>query len=539
MTEPTPLQRIDQIPPHRTWRRHALALAVSLLVALAALPLHDRLDLANIVMLHLLSVVVVASRLGRGPAALCAISSVALFDYAHVPPRWSFAVGDVQYLVTLLVMLTVALTIGHLTHGLRERAANAQTQTARTQALYDLARSLAGAMTIEQVKSALDAFAASTLHAQLWMLLPADRVGQALDVPDPLPGTSDGAAQEVRLDPTILQVAQVLHRQWPGHATRQRDGADRVHLLLPLAGSTRSRGVLILRPIGTQGGWLAPDHAAWLDALSTLLATSLERLHFVEVAHRTQMEMRDERLRGSILSALSHDVRTPLTSLVGSAEALNLMPLSLPSAARDLVDGLRDQALRLHHMVSNLLDMARLHRHQAKDEGRVPLRQEWQPIEEVIGASIQLLGHALDEHPVQVGLPPGMPLVHIDAVLMERVFGNLLENAAKYAPPSPIHLDVHVEAQHLRVSVRNDGAGFPSHKLQRVFEVFERGDAESATPGMGLGLSICRAIVEAHGGHIRADNPLEGGARVTFTLPLGAPPQLDALDAEQTPLPSQ
>jgi two-component system sensor histidine kinase KdpD len=512
--------------------RHAWALLASAAVALLTLPLHDTLDLANIAMLDLLAVVLVASRLGRGPAVLCAIASVALFDYMHVPPRWSFAVGNLQYLVTLLVMLTVALTIGQLSHGLRQRAADAHTRTQRTRAMYDLARRLAGAMTLGQAQDALNLFADTQLDARCWLLLPADRTGQALDVPPAVhPGTPQQAGQ--KLDTTVLQVAQALHRRWPGHPQRQAADDGRLHLLLPLAGSTRSRGVLILRPLSSQHPQLDAANAPMLDALATLVATSLERLHFVDVAHRTQLEMNDERLRSSILSALSHDVRTPLTSLVGSAEALALMPTPLPAAARELVHAMRDQALRLHDMVSKLLDMARLQRQQGGDGGHVLLRPDWQPIEEVIGASIQLLGTALSAHPVQVTLPPGQPLVHIDAVLMERVFGNLLENAAKYSPPGPIAVQVSADSQQLRVSVHNGGPGFPPHKLQQVFEVFERGEHESTTPGMGLGLSICRAIVEAHGGRIRADNPAEGGARITFTLPLGTPPgiETEALDA--------
>jgi two-component system sensor histidine kinase KdpD len=512
--------------PSRRLNRHVWALLIAVAITLLTVPLHGTLDLANIVMLDLLAVVVVASRLGRGPAVVCALVSVALFDYAHVPPRWSFAVGDLQYLVTLLVMLTVALTIGQLTHGLRQRAIDAQTQTQRTRAMYDLARQLAGAMTLAQAQDALNRFATTQLDAHCWVLLPADRLGQALAIPAAVhPGTPEAADQ--RLDTVVLQVAQALHRRWPGHPSRQADVDGRPHLLLPLAGSTRSRGVLVLRPQAAQHPLLDAPNAPMLDALATLVATSLERLHFVDVAHRTQLEMNDERLRGSILSALSHDVRTPLTSLVGSAEALSLMPTPLPAPARELVDAMRDQALRLHHMVSNLLDMARLQRQQDGGGGHVLLRPDWQPIEEVIGASIQLLGTALSAHPVQVTLPPGQPLVHIDAVLMERVFGNLLENAAKYSPPGPIGVNVTAEGAQLRVSVHNGGPGFPPHKLQQVFDVFERGEHESTTPGMGLGLSICRAIVEAHGGRIRADNPIDGGARITFTLPLGTPPGIE------------
>ena len=529
---PSTSQPTDPRPARARWRtgqRHLLALAVSGGVALASLPLHDRLELTNIVMVDLLAVVLVAVWLGRSAAVLCALTTVALFDFAHVPPRWSFAVGDMQYLLTLVVMLTVALTISQLTEGLRRQADAAQDSARRHRALYDLARQMAGAMTVEQLEAALRAHVASQLDAELWLLRPHDREHPALALPDV--ATSP-------LDTGILQVAQALHRQWPGHALRQRDGSGAMHLVLPLAGSTRSRGVLVLRPRQATDAWAGTALAPMMDALAALVATSLERLHFVDVAHRTQMEMRDERLRSSILSALSHDVRTPLTALVGSAEALTLLPEApLTDKARALVDAVRSQALRLHHMVSNLLDMARLQGQRTADGGQVRLRCEWQPIDEVIGASIQLLGTALQAHPVQVRLPEGLPLVHIDAVLMERVFGNLLENAAKYGEPGPIEIDVQRDAREMRVNVRNRGQGFPADRLHEVFDVFERGHTESATPGMGLGLSICRAIVEAHGGRIRADNP-PGAARVTFTLPLGTPPALDVLDASAPPQPA-
>jgi two-component system sensor histidine kinase KdpD len=234
------------------------------------------------------------------------------------------------------------------------------------------------------------------------------------------------------------------------------------------------------------------------------------------------LQASSERLRASILSALSHDIRTPLTALYGTADTLALAH-NLPAPAQEMALSVRDQAMRLHQMVIKLLDMARLH------AGHVSLHREWQPLEEVVGASIQSLGTALSDHPVQVKLAADLPLVFIDAVLFERVLSNLLENAAKYSPPhTPIVMEGRREEDMWVIVVRNQGEGFPPDKLQQVFELFERGAQESNVPGVGLGLAICRAIVEAHEGRIEASNQPVGGAEVRITLPCGEPPAIEA-----------
>jgi len=232
--------------------------------------------------------------------------------------------------------------------------------------------------------------------------------------------------------------------------------------------------------------------------------------------------MQTERLRSSILSSISHDIRTPLTVLCGLADTLQLTQPALSTDAKDIVDSLRSQAFRLHGMVDNLLDMARL------QSGKVQLKREWQPLEEVIGASIHLLGNALSSHTVQVKMPTDLPLIQLDAVLMERVFCNLLENAAKYSPAhSIITLTADVQKGVVKVDVCNAGDGFPDGAIADLLDMFSRGQQESPVQGFGIGLSICRSIIEAHGGKIMLLNPEEGGACVAFTLPLGSPPTVE------------
>ena len=290
------------------------------------------------------------------------------------------------------------------------------------------------------------------------------------------------------------------------------------------------RGVLIVS-VNNEVKERLQQQQALLLTVASLMAIAIERLHFVEAAQNSELQIASERLRTSILSALSHDVRTPLTVMYGLADTLALSKPPLSPTARDTVITIREQALRLNNMVSNLLDMARM------QAGHVRLRKEWQPLEEVIGASIKLLGTGLQGHAVRVLLPADLPLLEFDAVLMERVFCNLLENAAKYSPDST-DIDVRAQASGamIAVTICNAGAGFPPDKFKQIFNLFERGSVESAVPGFGVGLAICRAIVEAHGGSIRAFNPDKGGSCVSFTLPRGTPPLIESEhDLGETP----
>ena len=250
-------------------------------------------------------------------------------------------------------------------------------------------------------------------------------------------------------------------------------------------------------------------------------AIAVERLHYVEVAQQSELQMVTERLRSSILSALSHDLRTPLTVLVGLADSIALAP-AVPAPVLENAAALRDQAARLAGLVGNLLEMARL------NAGSVTLRQEWQPLEEVVGSSLKLLGAALGRHRLHIDLAPDLPLLRFDAVLIERVLCNLLENAAKYSPAAgEIRLAAELAGDWVEISVSDEGPGFPDLIAEQLFGMFVRGSGESAMPGTGLGLAICRAIVDAHGGRIRIENLAGRGGRVVVALPRGEPPPVE------------
>lgn len=474
-----------------------------------ATPLGHYLDLTNVVMLFLLTVLLVAARFGRGPAVLAAFLSVALFDFFFVPPRFTFSVNDAQYLVTFAVMLAVALVTGHLTAGLRRQAELASLKEQQTRALYEMARDLAGALTATQVADILRRFLLDGFNLDVVLLLPDEK--------DELKPTAPPGSK-IRIEP---QFAFIAFDQGQPVEDYTLSGYGYGAGYFPLKAPTKVHGVIVFVP-DQQNPVAVREQKPLLATVASLAAIAVARLHYADVAQSTQVQIVSERLRSSILSALSHDLRTPLTALVGLADSLTLAKPPLSGEALETAGAIHEQALRMNSLVENLLGMARLH------AGHIALRKEWQPLEEVIGASIQLLGHGMANHPVRVSLAQDLPLLEFDAVLIERVFCNLLENAAKYAPAgSPIEVSACLVGRAAEISVCDHGPGFPPDKQDTLFEMFARGVPESATPGVGLGLAICRAITEAHGGAISAANRPEGGACVSFTLPTGTPPAIE------------
>jgi two-component system sensor histidine kinase KdpD len=492
------------------WQRLALAACACAATTLLATPLIPHLDLANIVMLFLLTVLLVAVALGLRPALLAAFLSVAMFDFFFVPPRFSFEVHDAQYLVTFVVMLAVAIITGQLTAGLRRQADASDLEAQRTRGLYEMARDLTGALTVEQVAEITRNFIREVLAAEATILL-SDSSGNLL------PCAGGGPARfgiEPRLATSAFETGKVI-----GSGGLADSGY--AALYLPLKAPMRVRGVVAVAPASGEPDALGEQRGR-LETMASLVAIAIERLHYVEVAQGTQEKIVSERLRSSILSALSHDLRTPLTALVGLADSLTISKPPLGEVALETASAIREQSEHLCGLVGNLLDMARLH------AGEVTLHKEWLPIEEVIGSSIKVLGRSLAEHPVKVALAPDFPLLEFDAVLIERVFCNLLENAAKYSPAgSGIEIRVSQSGGEAVISVCDGGCGFARQNPGALFEMFVRGDAESTTPGVGLGLAICSAIVAAHAGTINAGNRAQGGACVTFTLPLGTPPAIE------------
>lgn len=506
------LQPLVNAPRRRGYLTGALASAATALVTLPMLPFFDT---ANIAMLYLLTVVLVAVKVGRGAAVVATVvSALALLLAAR---RFSYVAGDLQYGVTLVVMLTVGLIIGSLTASLRRQAQLAQQREGRSHALYEFARALSGTLAITQVYDITREFIARTFDAHAILLLP-DSAGR-LNYPEGVgrPGVP------------VMSVIDLGLAQWAyDHAREAGAGtatmASNAFLYLPLLAPMRTRGVLLVWPEHGRS-LLIPEQRRQLDTFGALTAIALERVHYVEVARETELSMESERLRNSLLAAISHDLRTPLTSLVGLSEALAMSQPALSNAQLELAESLQHEATRMSTLVANLLEMARM------QSGVVKLNLQWHALEETVGSALHASRRQLGARRIDTRLPAALPLVRYDAVLIERVLCNLLENAAKYTPDDAhitIAAQVDIDAGQVAVSVHDNGPGITAGTEEAIFDKFTRGERESPIPGVGLGLAICRAILQAHGGAISAHSAQQGGAVFTFHLALGTPPALPA-----------
>ncbi len=518
------------LPPERDERqrtkqmRYAWTAISSIATTLIATPLLPYFDLANIVMLFLLNVVLVAVKFGRGPAILAAFLSVASFDFFFVQPRFSFAVADMQYLLTFAVMLAVALIIGQMTAGLRFQARIATHREERARSLFAFAKDLSGVLQSADVTEKSVEVMERTFKSTVHLILP-DKDDRLMK--DAMHDIRNGAAD---IDMALAQWAFDKGLQ-AGLATDTLPSHP--YRYIPLKAPMRIRGILAINPQSTR--WLLiPEQQRQIETFANLIAIALERVHYVKVAQETIVKMESERLRASLLAALSHDLRTPLTALVGLAESLSMTELH--AAQKETALAIRDETLRMNTLVNNLLDMARI------QSGEIKLRREWQPIEEVIGTAIRSISgsnQVWGTRKIKVNIAPDVPLLEFDSVLIERVLANLLENAAKYTPrESSIFISVRKAATECFISICDDGPGIATGQEKIIFEKFSRGAQESAMPGVGLGLAICRAIVEAHRGSIWAQNKLianaEGndvhGAEFIFTLPIGTPPAISTIE---------
>jgi two-component system, OmpR family, sensor histidine kinase KdpD len=520
-----------------SWSAYGWGLVVvAVCTALAALMFPSFAE-ANLIMTYLLGIVVVASRFGRGPSILASIVSVAAFDFFFVPPRLTFAVSDVQYLITFAVMLAVALVISSMAVRLRQQATSAGQREQRIAALYAMSREFAASRGVKKLLRAAVRNISDTFESQVVILLPnavgrlqpwgnvtgwwGEEVGEKMVfAPD---GHDQGVAQWV-----------YDHGQLAGLGTDTLSGAKALYL--PLIASRGTAGVLGVRPAQPRR-FVAPDQLHLLETFASQAALALERAELADEAQRAHIEIAAERMRNSLLSSVSHDLRTPLTVITGAMSSLreNGAPLDLSTRA-ELIDTAYDEANRLNRLVGNLLDMTRI------ESGTIQVQKEWQPLEEVVGAALTRLDTQLNEHPLTTALPADLPLVPLDSVLIEQVLVNLLENAIKYTPAgSPIEISASAMPDAVTVAVADRGPGLPPGDEQRVFEKFYRAPLTKDRSGIGLGLTICRAIIAAHNGRIWAENWPGGGAVFRFTLPLdGTPPQIapEVFSSSSQPLPA-
>ncbi len=501
--------RLKGAKPRKLWKEYLWATCgVSLCTGLGFI-LFPHLALRNLAMIYLLTVVVISSFLARGPALFSSFFSVATFAFFFVPQYYSFAIADTESAVTLVVMLLVSTLVSGLTTRIRHQARVSRQQERQTAALYEMSQNLTAINSLEELLEVATEQISRTFASQATILLPDAHGDLQIRAGQPL------STADVREGMVAKWVFKHGHLAGAGTGTL----TEVQGIYLPLTAAQKVIGVLRLEASQPER-LLAADSLRLLEALGGQVGLAIERENLSRQAQAARFQIEAEQLRNALLSSVSHDLRTPLTVIAGSASSLLEGEQHLDSDTKqELAQGIYEEAKRLDRLVNNLLEMSRL------QSGEVKINTEWHVLEEVIGCALAQLDSQLRDHPVTINLPTDLPLVQIDALLLERVVINLLENAMKHTPPgSPVSISGLVQDNELLVTVADNGPGLPPGQEERIFEKFYQ-VAPGSARGAGLGLTICRSIIEAHDGRIWATNRPEGGAVFSFTVPLreGAP----------------
>lgn len=484
-----------------TLAHHGAAVAVIGATTLFALGVRTLVDVPDAEMLYLLAIMASSLRWGRGPSITAAVLAVASYDFFFVPPTFTFTVDDRRYVLTFAMMFVVGLLLSELAGRVRRQERDARRREEQTSALLALSRGLAVTTETPDIAKLAGESATRAFGLAARVVVAA---GNDLDTADA------GGAEASRVAIWVFD-----HGESAGRGTSTLAGAP--VLAVPLHAGSSRLGVLLLDL--PEGRALTRDERGFLDGYARQTALALERARLADEARSAALRAKTEELRASLLATVSHDLRTPLASITGAATTLRGSGVELgPQVREELLGSIVEQADRLERLVANLLDMTRV-------EGMVAPSCDWVPLDELIGAALTRLEGRLGDRPVSVDVSPDLPLAFVDPILFEQVLVNLLENAERYTPAgSPIDIVAASGPRAITLTVSDRGPGIPEHALATIFEKFVR-VAPASTPGAGLGLAICRGIVHAHGGTIRASNRADGGAIFEVTLPRAEPPR--------------
>lgn len=495
--------------------------AVVLGLATAVLwPLRESVGLLNTGLVFLVLVIGATVFGGQKTGLFASVLGFLLFDFFLIPPYLTFAITDFRNILALFVFLGVSLLISWLISRAQEQARHAERRANDVATLYELSQAIIGAQRVDEIVPAIAKKVYDVFEAQAcWILLP-DKAQQlavrAQSPPDARPPTRDEmslASWTFWHGSETGQGGQVS-RNGPDGQRPQSQSSNRA-AFVPLRASGRTIGVLALADKRNNRPFSSAERTV-LATFADQAAVALDRLSLLKEAQRAELLARTDELKSALMSAVSHDLKTPLASIMASVTSLLEPGMDWDEETeRDFLQGIYDEARRLNRLVSNLLDMSRI------EGGALHPEKEWYSVGEVVGSVAQRLEPRLAQHPLTTDVDENIPLLLFDFTEIDQVLTNLVENAIKYTPPgTAIHIAARQRENHVEVSVEDAGAGVSPEHLRHLFDKFYRVDKRSESPGTGLGLAITRGFVEAHAGRIWASNRSEGGLRVAFTLPI-------------------
>ena len=509
--EPVPAKSVATRPSAEAFRpKPYLGSAGAVAIALGiSLFLQKFVAVQSISLVFLTAVLAAAIAWGLLPSLFACVLSLLAYNFFFLPPIYTFSVGDPENVVALFFFLVVAVIVSNLTAATRSQVVTARARAKTTAELYAFSRKIAGIGALDDLLWATAYQIASMLNVRTVLLMPLGD-GEGLEVASAYP-------PEDRLDEADLAAARWTweHNRPAGRGADTLPGGKR--LFLPLRTGSGPVGVIGIDR-DAAGLLLTPDGRRLLDALADQAAVAIERISLAKGLDEARVLAETERLRAALLTSISHDLRTPLASIIGAVSSLRGFPEKYGAAEREeLLATLQDEAERLNRFVSNLLDMTRL------ESGAIELKLDLIDVGEIIGAALQRAASVLARHRIEVGVAPELPMLQLDAVLFEQVLFNLLDNAAKYSPPgSRIDIRASRDGELVEIEVVDEGSGIPPNDLERIFDKFYRVQAQDRRrAGTGLGLAICRGFVEALGGWIVARNRRDrSGAVLTIRMPV-------------------
>ncbi|EGW39446.1 sensor histidine kinase KdpD [Desulfosporosinus sp. OT] len=497
------------LPPRKKYSYTPYIMSVLMMTAMTLVvsPIQSFLGPINISMLYLLPVLLSAARWGKLPAIVTAGMGVVIFDFFFVPPFHTFTVDDFRYVISFVILMIVGFVTGTLSARLKNQIKYSRHREQQVSALYSLSRDLTAVDKLERVLDSIARKIADTLDGQVVLLLPDERDKLVL---------SQSSSSDHFMTESELAVATWVYVRGlkAGQGTETLGSAKALYL--PLTTEQGTQGVLGIC-FNNQEESVNPEQIRFLDAFAGLAALAINRIKLADEARQAHTLAESERLRTALFNSLSHDLRTPLASIIGAATGLleDHDAVYSREARHDLLQTILQGAERMNRFVNNLLDMARL------ESGMLKLNKDWCDIQDIIGVAINRLDIVLAKRLLDINIPAGVPLVYADYVLIEQVLVNLLDNAVKYSEPdSKIMISVRQVEMKLEIAVANRGTRIPETDLSKVFDKFYRLSSPLQVSGTGLGLSICKGIIETHDGDIWAENNELGGVTIIFNLPI-------------------